>query len=539
MKISLTAALSLVLAVALTSLTHAQVTYSSTDTPIDIPAVPPGATEGTTESTITVGDSGTIEDVDVALDVNHTWAGDLDIDVTSPAGTTVRIVQNPDGTLQPSEDLDGVYTFDDESSNVYPDESENPIPPGDYQPNNPLAAFDGEDTLGDWTLTIIDSEGLDSGLLTQWDLILTAMAADPAAAQLVGSLAQTGIQNGSYQFQLLNRNIQYAAAAMAAGGGLNVVTLPAPSGSMNYADDVEGMSSVLANDSGQTRANFQIRGQNSALLSGAWDGWVSGYGIGGQVGSDGAVAGLDYAAGGTQMGLCRLTQDDSLIGLFGNYGVQNIAMDNGDKGHVDSGVLGAFLYRGCDCGGYYVAAANATYDSYATRRSTATGTARGSFDGAQAGMYLERAWERCWRGRTVQPYVALQYIWLHQNDFTETGAGVNNATVNDTYTNSLRCLLGAKLPGQTRTILGGFLTPEARVYWMHEFLDATTGVTSSVGGAPAFATGGLNLGRDWAVLGAGLTYDRGGRAALYANYDLQANGRQAFHVGSGGLLWVY
>ncbi len=538
MKISLTVAPSLVFAAALTSLTHAQITYSSTDTPLNIPPGAPGDSSGTTISTITVGDSGTIEDVDVAIDMNHTFAGDLVIDVTSPAGTSVKLTN---GRWKLEAAMRGTYTFDDEAANAYPGPGD-PMLAQDYQPFALLDAFDGEDINGDWTLTIYDQWGGDIGTLNGWDLIATSIVTslfDPAAGQLVGSLAQTGIQNGSYQFQLLNRNIQYAAAAMAAGGGLNVVTLPAPSGSMNYADDVEGMSSVLANDSGQTRANFQIRGQNSALLSGAWDGWVSGYGIGGQVGSDGAVAGLDYAAGGTQMGLCRLTQDDSLIGLFGNYGVQNIAMDNGDKGHVDSGVLGAFLYRGCDCGGYYVAAANATYDSYATRRSTATGTARGSFDGAQAGMYLERAWERCWRGRTVQPYVALQYIWLHQNDFTETGAGVNNATVNDTYTNSLRCLLGAKLPGQTRTILGGFLTPEARVYWMHEFLDATTGVTSSVGGAPAFATGGLNLGRDWAVLGAGLTYDRGGRAALYANYDLQANGRQAFHVGSGGLLWVY
>jgi uncharacterized protein with beta-barrel porin domain len=71
---------------------------------------------------------------------------------------------------------------------------------------------------------------------------------------------------------------------------------------------------------------------------------------------------------------------------------------------------------------------------------------------------------------------------------------------------------------------------------LHEFLQTDVAVNSffaPVGGG-SFAIQGLNLGRDWAIIGGGLNYELPGGWQLYANYDAQVNTQQVFHVGSGG-----
>jgi len=44
---------------------------------------------------------------------------------------------------------------------------------GTFIPGNPLSAFDGEDASGDWTLTIADQAGGDTGTLFNWSLKFT------------------------------------------------------------------------------------------------------------------------------------------------------------------------------------------------------------------------------------------------------------------------------------------------------------------------------------------------------------------------------
>src|SRR5690606_3041346 len=41
---------------------------------------------------------------------------------------------------------------------------------GTFSPNNPLSAFNGESTLGDWTITISDNAGGDTGTLNAWGI---------------------------------------------------------------------------------------------------------------------------------------------------------------------------------------------------------------------------------------------------------------------------------------------------------------------------------------------------------------------------------
>ena len=147
-----------------TTLTSACDTFSSGDVPKAIPEG--GGTSGTTTSTllISAGNSGIITDVNV-LDLmgSHTYMGELDFFVESPAGTPVQIREADCGS---TEDFD--LNYDDEAAPGAP-----PCPPtdgGTYQPDSPLAAFDGESSKGTWTLTIVDNFQGDQGQLDSWGL---------------------------------------------------------------------------------------------------------------------------------------------------------------------------------------------------------------------------------------------------------------------------------------------------------------------------------------------------------------------------------
>lgn len=133
----------------------------SVDLPKDIPLNVASIT-----STLNFPNAGTITDIEVYnLDVDHTYINDLRIKLRSPSGTELillnQICSSQDNIL---------LSLDDESPNAY---AAIPCPPNgsDYQPNQMLAAFDGENAQGTWTLTIEDlfpSE--DGGTLQNWGL---------------------------------------------------------------------------------------------------------------------------------------------------------------------------------------------------------------------------------------------------------------------------------------------------------------------------------------------------------------------------------
>ena len=139
----------------------AHTNYPSADVP---KPVPPVGTSGTTTSTLNVAPSGIITDIDVNIDITHTFVGDLEISLTSPAGTTVLMSDNNDGS---GDDYSGT-TFDDEAA--FPIGFGTPPFTGSFIPDNPLSAFDGEDVQGIWTLTVDDVLTGDVGTLNSWSI---------------------------------------------------------------------------------------------------------------------------------------------------------------------------------------------------------------------------------------------------------------------------------------------------------------------------------------------------------------------------------
>ncbi len=152
---------------------------SSTSTTCSNPALAiPDATPAGTTDTLNIASGGTITDIDISLDVTHSWVGDLVANVSRPLGTAVTILERPG--IPPGNfgcGGDNIDTIIDDGSGV-PVEGVcaggNPtIGTGPFSPNNALSAFNTEISNGDWVITISDNAGGDTGTLNEWCVIAT------------------------------------------------------------------------------------------------------------------------------------------------------------------------------------------------------------------------------------------------------------------------------------------------------------------------------------------------------------------------------
>ena len=102
-----------------------------------------------------VSENCTLEDLTVDVNISHYWSGDIQLDLVSPAGTSVRIRYSTTSSVQ-----NLVGTFTDDGTGLDPDE--------------PLSTFAGESTRGDWTLVARDLvPAYDDGLFNSWGLNFT------------------------------------------------------------------------------------------------------------------------------------------------------------------------------------------------------------------------------------------------------------------------------------------------------------------------------------------------------------------------------
>ncbi|GAF84220.1 unnamed protein product, partial [marine sediment metagenome] len=133
--------------------------------------------------TISVPDSFTLADVDVDVVIDHTWIWDLTIEVEH-LGTTVTLW---DQACNGEDNIDII--FDDEGNTVV---CASPTV-GNITPlstfGEALSAFDGMDSAGDWTISIVDNYLYeDAGTLLHWSVHLDRPGFNPCAKRPVPHL---------------------------------------------------------------------------------------------------------------------------------------------------------------------------------------------------------------------------------------------------------------------------------------------------------------------------------------------------------------
>jgi outer membrane autotransporter protein len=273
-------------------------------------------------------------------------------------------------------------------------------------------------------------------------------------------------------------------------------------------------------------------------------GWVVGLGIGGDIDApendsqnDGSISDVNTAAGGLLFGVHKWMNDCSLVGVYGGYIYSEVDAGLTDT-EIDNYQLGAY-YRYDDGCNRLVAIGSLGFQEYASARYDSPGgmvpPSNADYDGNLYGCYLELSRGYCWDCNVVRPLFALQYLHVDQYAYTESG-GSGAQTVSDVEVDSCRTFLGGRLGRQYRGPNCWLLTPQVRAMWVHELADTYSPAATSFGGPSGIITSnGVDLGRDWFMGGVGVTIQKSDAASVTVDYDLQANGRMNFHMGSLGL----
>jgi len=124
------------------------------------------------------GVTGNISDLNLGVKINHTWVGDLQVDL-SHLGVTAVVVIDLMGhvTLDcagcGNDNIDVV--LDDDGTGGAIEAQCNATPPAagsppSFTPANPLSAFDGLVANGAWTLRARDGCSADTGSIISWSL---------------------------------------------------------------------------------------------------------------------------------------------------------------------------------------------------------------------------------------------------------------------------------------------------------------------------------------------------------------------------------
>ena len=144
----------------------AEATFDCINCPLNIPAAGTSGMMDTALADVDISSACTITDVDVLLNLNHTFLGDLVVSVTSPEGT-------------PSTLFTQICGGNNDIMAIVDDDAPTPIgsvcsPLGFVRYTTEsgvgLDLFDGESADGVWLLDINDLLGGDSGMLNNWSV---------------------------------------------------------------------------------------------------------------------------------------------------------------------------------------------------------------------------------------------------------------------------------------------------------------------------------------------------------------------------------
>lgn len=115
-------------------------------------------------STVNVPVSGTsVTDINVTINIEHTWAGDIDAFLISPTGTEVELTS--DNGSGDDNYTNTIFDMDGADGNITAGSA--PFT-GTYIPEGDLSQFNGEDPMGNWTLRVVDDANQDGGQILSW-----------------------------------------------------------------------------------------------------------------------------------------------------------------------------------------------------------------------------------------------------------------------------------------------------------------------------------------------------------------------------------
>ncbi|MBE7528667.1 MAG: hypothetical protein HND44_02430 [Chloroflexi bacterium] len=147
-----------------------------------------------------IATSGAISDVDIYVNATHTWVGDVRFVITHNA-TDATIIDRPGVPTSTfgcsGNDYDVTVNDEGPDGNIETQCANAPAIFGDRVGGDPpsaslLAAYDGMDVSGDWTITVSDHAGGDTGTLVEWCVIASLPPSGGPAIDLEKTVSTDG-----------------------------------------------------------------------------------------------------------------------------------------------------------------------------------------------------------------------------------------------------------------------------------------------------------------------------------------------------------
>jgi subtilisin-like proprotein convertase family protein len=125
------------------------------------------------------GNACSVDEGSTDVGIDHTWVGDLILTLRSPAGTSVRVINQAGGPLNSGNNFCQTVLTDgaaDSIQDVTPDQA--PFT-GTFSPANPLSAYTGENANGTWTLNVSDNAFFDTGSVRSFSVDVSGFSCTP------------------------------------------------------------------------------------------------------------------------------------------------------------------------------------------------------------------------------------------------------------------------------------------------------------------------------------------------------------------------
>lgn len=361
--------------------------------------------------------------------------------------------------------------------------------------------------------------------------VFNALNNAPMGSATDSLLNAIGTLSASAQSQALNQLLAFGAA-----GNASTVTV----GMSTFQDAIGGRASADPNAGADVKTAQLVTDDWLPIpTSSTYTVWTQGLGQFSTLHGTSSAPGQSSSVGGGLIGIETATDPSTRLGVSvgaasGSVSVQNMPQ----SGSINSYALGLYGGRWFGALGFDAEAMGAYNTSSTSRYISLNGlTAKGNTSGFGGGVSGAARYRIATALATVEPQLGLEFNHSGLNSYTETGGGAANLSVGSVAQNSLRSAAGAEIFRAFSDPDGHTIVPEFRAAWLHQFLDTTAHVSEAFAATPtaSFSTTGLDVGRDAALLEAGLSYKAPDSSiTFYAQYDATLSSREIDHAIRGG-----
>jgi outer membrane autotransporter protein len=234
--------------------------------------------------------------------------------------------------------------------------------------------------------------------------------------------------------------------------------------------------------------------------------------------------GYDITTGNFTVGADYRLCDHFAIGIDAGYSRSTADLVDNGRVDVDGGKIGAYATvfgKGLFGSKFYIdGSVGGGMNDYDMRRTGLQDVfVRGNTDGTEFNAMISYGSDWTFGCFNVGTWSTVQYTNVSIDEFTETGS-LAPLEIQDQDENSFRATTGVRASYDIKA--GHFLfRPEVRVAYQHEYCDSAYQVDSRLasGAGDIFRVRGPNIGRDAALVGAGMSMQWNNRLSTYVYYD--------------------